>query len=478
MKAFNKSFFLFLVLVFLISVGIGCKQDRSSAIEKQRIDSDSILPLPVSIVAVPLRYELHYFEQWLNEMIRGKFLDKVFTVNDERDSLWLQLERSGRIRLAIRNQKILIDVPVKATGTYKATILGIGIKNRNAVDAELLLKLEVDARLNEQWKLVTVTSLDTIIWQTDPNIRIAGINIDLKNRINRIFIQKEDEFLKRLDAVFFKEIDLRKVIGKVWHDLQKPIYLVKRDPYAWLLLQPQTVTGKVLLNDPSALVFDLAIEMTARAKVFEIDSSFERTLLPDLKLANTSNTFDFVIQGSIPYDKTALHIQKLMSETPISAKGYSVMIDSVELFGTSNGLAVCVDFTGDMDGRVYVQGTPVYNPETKMLEIEQFDYQLHSESFLVSATMDFLYDQIIDRVSDYLYIDLEDHISTLPDLITYSIDTGKVGDKLSLFFDTLNILEVEVLVSGKDLYFNVHTSGRARLDLQRLDVKRRIFITD
>jgi len=469
LKTFNLPFTLLFGCFLLTSIIVGCRQDSTSAIEKQRIVADTLLPLPISTVAVPLRYELHYFEQWLNEMIRGKFMDKVFTVNDER---------SGRIRLAIRNQKIQIEVPVKATGTYKASILGIGIKNRNSVDAELLLKLEVDARLNEKWKLVTSTSLDTIIWKSNPNLRIIGINIDLKNFIDRIFQRKEDEFLKRLDEVFYNEVDLRKVIGKVWHDLQKPIHIVKRDPHAWLLLQPQTVTGKVMLDDPTALIFDLAIEMTALAKIFEVDSSFERTILPDLKLANTSNTFDFVIQGSIPYDKTARHIQNLMTEVPISAKGYSVLIDSLEIFGTTNGLAVRVDFTGDLDGRTFVQGMPKYNPVNKKLEIEHFDYELHSRNILISTAADFLHVHIIDRIKEYLYIDLEDHISVLPELISHSIDTGRVGDKISLFFDTLNILEVEVLVSGNDIYFNVHTSGKARLDLERLNVKRRLFITD
>ena len=80
---------LFILLFALALSGCnGCFQNTNVVKPKAVTDSISI-DLPLSTFNVPVRYNLQNFEDWINQVIKGKFLETVINpLNDnEKASL-------------------------------------------------------------------------------------------------------------------------------------------------------------------------------------------------------------------------------------------------------------------------------------------------------------------------------------------------------------------------------------------------------
>ncbi len=473
-----RSILFSLFICLLAGNWVGCGVETSRDIIGDRIEYDTVFPVPVSLVALPLRYEVRYFEQWLNRKISGKFLDRHFPVNEGRDTLWLSLTRAEPIRLALRNEKFRIDVPISAEGKFTTRVLGVQLSNREPVNAEMILRLTVDADLDHQWRLVTSTSLDTIIWVKDPALRIAFVEIDIKDMITRLLKGHESELLAKLDDVFHQDVNFRRPINKVWQDIQKPMHIIKQYPHAWLVFQPETVTGRIRLNDPEALMFDLSVELKAKVIPFSVDTPDVFVPLPNLIISDPSDSFNLVLNGSIPYRETSAYLSSLAAGQSFSRYGYTVMMDTVIMFGTTHGIALKSELSGDITGHVIVQGKPEYDPDGKTMHINHFRYEVNTSSTMVNTAVEWFHDNIMETLKHFLIINLDEYIDVLPEIISYAIDTGRVGDRISLTFKDLNFDYIDWLVSGNHLHFNIYTRGKARLDLEQLNMRRRLWITD
>mgnify|MGYP006206377025 CR=1 FL=1 len=77
---------LFILLFALALSGCnGCFQNTN--VVKPKAVTDSItIDLPLSTFNVPVRYNLQNFEDWINQVIKGKFLETVINpLNDKRE---------------------------------------------------------------------------------------------------------------------------------------------------------------------------------------------------------------------------------------------------------------------------------------------------------------------------------------------------------------------------------------------------------
>ena len=162
-------------------------------------------------------------------------------------------------------------------------------------------------------------------------------------------------------------------------------------------------------------------------------------------------------------------LNRELIDKPITAKGYSTKIRKVNVYGTQKGIAIELAVKGDINGTVYVTGTPSIDSTTNILSLHDFDFDLNSESSLLSSADWLLHSTVLDMLSDKLKIDLNPLAAKLPTIIFSAIEKGKTGQKIDLNVDTLAIYPKLILPTKNNLQLLVLARGKASVVLdQRL----------
>jgi hypothetical protein len=75
--------------------------------------------------------------------------------------------------------------------------------------------------MNETWNLDTKTEIKNIEWVQDPKLNIAGIKWNLRPPMEKALKKNEDKIIEKLDSSIGDLINLRKIVEKLWMDIQK-----------------------------------------------------------------------------------------------------------------------------------------------------------------------------------------------------------------------------------------------------------------
>src|SRR5689334_13715090 len=106
-----------LVSIFTIwMVNSSCERVKPEAPPHTTLDST--LQTPQSILRVPIQYDVAKLEEMTNSRISGKFIDEKLLVNDNGDSLHLQIEKRGPILFSWKSPTLHCSFPVKVSGQY------------------------------------------------------------------------------------------------------------------------------------------------------------------------------------------------------------------------------------------------------------------------------------------------------------------------------------------------------------------------
>ena len=64
---------------------------------------------------------------------------------------------------------------------------------------------------------------------------------------------------------------------------------------------------------------------------------------------------------------------------------YKVTITSVDIYGQNDKLVIKAGLKGSLDGVIYLKGTPYYDPLTRMLSLQNVDYDLSTRNLLIKT---------------------------------------------------------------------------------------------
>src|SRR5947199_2457564 len=90
-----------------------------------------------------------------------------------------------------------------------------------------------------------------------------------------------------------------------------------------------------------------------------------------------------------------------------------IIIEHTSLSGTVEGnMLIKVDFTGSFDGTAYFTGKPVYDPEKKLIEVQNLDYDLQTKNLFLKTAKWLFSSKITSELKKYSSIDLSSYYDT------------------------------------------------------------------
>jgi hypothetical protein len=190
-------------------------------------------------------------------------------------------------------------------------------------------------------------------------------------------------------------------------------------------------------------------------------------VLPDFK-SKTSlhDSLEIYVHSLIPFTKINEVLNKELRDTPLSASGYTAYIKKIRVYGTDEGIAIRADIKGDVNGRIYLRGAPVYDTLNTTFGVQNFEFDVESEDVLISSADWLLHTTVVEMLSEKLTINVQPYVDQLPQLIMQAIERGKAGEKIDVNIGALRLTPVQVITTRNDIQLIVKATGKAALELE------------
>lgn len=459
--------FVFLPAMLLLVMN-ACTKIQPAAPE--RIQLDSTLVVPGSELNVPVHYPVKELEKLANEKLNDKIIEvKMPLLGGKNDSLFLSISRFQPVRISYDGIRgITYSLPIQIDGYMESKLVGITIKNKTPIRAKVIITMLSDLYMNEEWNIAPQTQLESIKWVEEPKVKIAGIHFNLKPPIEKAIENSKEKFVAKLDSTITEMVDVHKVFVKLWGDIQKPIRINKKVVPVWLKGEATNLNGRILNMSKDTIAIEVGLFAQLRTVLDSAGSITKLKPLPSFKRKeeNTPGLTAYA-HATIPFDVLNGVVSQVTDTMKFTYGGHTVRIQSSEVYGTPEGIAIRVSLRGDVKADLYLRGTLGFDSIGKKLIINNFGFDVNSQQSLLSAADWFAHDDIIERLQPYLTLPLDKVFDAIPTLINRGVEKGKLGKKIDIHFSDLDVSVYQHLITTNNIQLIVAAKGRADVELQR-----------
>ncbi|HSK12366.1 MAG TPA: DUF4403 family protein [Phnomibacter sp.] len=204
---------------------------------------------------------------------------------------------------------------------------------------------------------------------------------------------------------------LRPYLQTVWDSLQAPYAI---PGFGYLNMQPEAmrISQATLRND--SMFFSLGL--SARPEL-RSSAGWTKKPLPDLTDLSQRGGFSLFIAQLLPYDSLSALLNEQASGKEFTAgKGLlkkTVRIDSLRLLGGGEKIFIKAYLSRAIKGVVYLEGKLVWDPNSRVLDVQEMDFELKSQQLLVRSAAWLLDGTIEKKLKEYTRFDLGERGDTL-----------------------------------------------------------------
>ncbi|HEV7425462.1 MAG TPA: DUF4403 family protein [Thermoanaerobaculia bacterium] len=242
-------------------------------------------------------------------------------------------------------------------------------------DAWISLTAHLDWDAN--WRLRSTTRAQPVDFSSN-RCEVTFANIDITDwKIAPIVNDQLRQAAKTIDANTPKLTNIRPIAEQVWSSLQAPVLLA---PRTWLVMDPADVALGPIAGSGLTLTSVLTLRARARVVIGERPPVTPRPL-PALHVTQeTKGGIRVPFDVEVPYDEAT----RLLMENYANRTYEGVAVRSIRLgAGPAEGrVLITIDvsyhasFVRHYSGLVYLEATPVFDPATRTVTLQNLDYSL------------------------------------------------------------------------------------------------------
>jgi hypothetical protein len=238
----------------------------------------------------------------------------------------------------------------------------------------LTSRLDWDAN----WRLKSTTRAQPVDFSSN-RCKVTFARIDVTDwKIAPIVNDQLRQTVKTIDANTPKLTNIRPAAQQVWSALQAPVAIA---PRTWLVMDPADVALGPISGSGLTLTSTLTLRARTRVVVGEQPVIVPKAL-PALRVSQAANNgIRIPFDVEVPYAEA----NRLMMENFANRTYEGVAVTSIRLGAgpAANGrvsIELNVNYRQSMfkrySGLVFLEGTPVYDPATRTLTLQNLDYSL------------------------------------------------------------------------------------------------------
>jgi hypothetical protein len=338
----------------------------------------------LSTIGIPFEITVADVERQINANIKDLVFEDNSMDDNNSDNFMCKVWKRENIVVTPQEDAFTFNVPLKIWTRVGYKVMGMSIPPQE-LQFDLNVKFGTRFSLSPNWQANVQSFPIGYEWVKKPTVRLAGIEISVAGLVERALNSKQDGMLKALDDAVKKNIDIKKYVLQAWNTAMQP-YMLSDKYRTWLKVTPVELqmTPLTTINNriKSSIVIKAYTETVTGAKpVVNL-----ATTIPDLKIVQSvPDDFKVGIIAEIPHNEAA----KLTADTLIGQNfsfkdgKYNVQVTDIDIYGQADKMVIKAGLKGSINGSVYFKGVPTYNPVTKSIYLENFDYDLDTRNLLL-----------------------------------------------------------------------------------------------
>ena len=419
----------------------------------------------LSRFSVPLEYDVTAVLRLVDQVVPKTFgsMDSIRAVNgDQRKRYAFEATRGPFTAFATgREVHLRATFAYRARGYFKARFAptisaGCGSEKERP---RIVVELATPLTLTPDWHLVSHARLVSIrpasIEQRD-RCDVGFLNTDVTDRV--IGAAKS--------ALTSKLPDIDRKVGTVnlteratgwWGLLSRPIRLTDS---VWLALHPEQLRmGKV---SGEARVLTVPVSLDARPRIVTgPQPQIAVTALPPLAKDSVVDGFRIEMDGIVDYATATRAVTTALAGRRFTRAGRTVAVQEISVLPASRGrLLLSIAFVGDATGRLQLIGTPRYQPATGIVDVPDLDFDLDTDSRLVSGYAWLRSDELRTTIREKAHVPVQPALEKGRELLLSGLNR-KLGDAVTLSATVDSVAVKGLYVTRDALVVRAEATGEA-----------------
>jgi hypothetical protein len=168
------------------------------------------------------------------------------------------------------------------------------------------------------------------------------------------------------------------------------------------------------------------------------------TPFPQLKIASPSDAFHVALEGQLDFDSASKQVaaQLVGRKYPFLDNKYWIKIEKASVYGTGDVAVVQLGISGDLNGTIYLTGTPQYDSGTDILTVPNLDYSLDTKNILAKVADWLLHARFQDSIAQQAHWSLGGRIGALKGQLESALNGTQGGVVLTGHVASLRVIGV------------------------------------
>jgi hypothetical protein len=420
----------------------------------------------LSEISIPVEIPVKALEMAVNRSLKGLLYEDL---DMEGDNLAAKVWKIDSIKIGANGNILSYKIPLKIWLRNRLRIDAIGLDLGEMKEIEFALNVKFRTRVNidHTWKIDTHSSFDGIEWIQRPEINIGGMAIPVAPIAERIIKSELTEYASAIDEQAKKYLEIRSEISKAWETLQVP-FRISDDPESWLKIAPVSLAITPLKGTKESL--STVIEVKAYTEtVLGSRPIVTPSKLPDLLFGSNQNSaFKIAMLAEIPYDRAEEFASKSLCNQVFSfgKNGKKkLIIDSINLYSSRQQMVIELLVHGSVNGKIFLKGTPFYDPATNKLAFKDFDFDLDTKNKLLKSADWLAHSVFVKKMTPLFEFDFTAQLKESRIFIEESLRNKKIADNIYLN-GTLNKLSPEnIYLTENSLKLVLYADGAMQVKI-------------
>lgn len=427
----------------------------------------------LSVLNVPVEIPVAEIEKQINNQIKGLIYDDTSYEDEGNDNLKAKVWKISPIKVVAIDSSFLFEVPLKiwVSAGYKISPLGVTMSGYKDTEFSIRIRLISKIGIMPSWQIKSETYVDSYDWISEPNIRVAGINVPIKGMVSRMLNKNFEKITDAIDEQVASNLELKKNAELAWNIARQPVMLAKEYD-TWLVVRPTGVEMTPLLAKNNVLHSIIGIKgytQTITSAVKPAVAPMQK--LPDLKIVDkVQDDFKIGLISLVSYEDAARLATKQFAGEKFSFLGgkYHVEVTSIEMYGQNDRLVIKAGLKGSISGDIYLKGVPYYDPATQQLSLKSLDYDLDTKNSIVRTAGWLLQGQFSRMMEKRMVFPVGGQIADAKNTIQKTLANYKVTEGVVVKGILSDIVPDKVYLTPKHLYSVVFATGRVNLKVDGL----------
>ena len=430
-------------LLLLISVLFLVNCSSTNQIEALKPEPDDATPLiyenVASFINLPVNIKLKDIQHQTNTLLNGLIYEDN---NIEDDNIEMKVWKLAPISIINYNdnsaEKIKTVLPLKAVVKYRIGTKKMGIELYDTREFNLngVVTLVSEVGLTN-WKLNTVTKLQSLEWNESPTMTVFGKNVPVTYLITPTIQLFKSKIEKKIDAAIAKSMDFKPTVLAALEKICVP-FLLSETYKSWLRIVPIEIYSTTAVLKKDNFILEMGMKCNMETIIGqEPESKFNASkiiLKPVTKIPKD-------ITANIVAVSTYQEASKIMTKNFIGQEFGSgskkVQVQNVNIWHKAGKMIIALELTGSVNGTVYLSGIPKYNEQTKEIYFEQMGYVLDTKNKLLRSASWLAQGFVLRKIEENCRYSLQNNLeegqkNMLPYLKNYSpmqgvFINGKMG---------------------------------------------------